>query len=253
MKQRSSFTIKLILIVSLVASLLSGCGFGSSKINYPLESVSRNGNSTSYVYRAANQTVPVVAEQLSDQRTPENMSVQDPERMFLVYNDELIQVQRDPAKTEDTLIEVDSTEYVRQNYNSSFLQGYLTASLLQQLFGGSSYGGYGGYGGGTYRGYTSQNTYPPKTQYTKPSAQDMKQAPPLTVDKSGSIFKRGNTSGSKRSTYGSDVSNRGSPSSSGTINRGSSSSNKSGGFFSSRSSSPKSSFGSGKVRKRGRR
>ncbi len=252
MKERMSRWTKIILALSLVVSLLSGCGSGSSKITYPLESVSRNGNSTSYVYRAAGQTVPAVAEQLADQRRPEQTSVEDPDRMFLVYNNELIQVQRDPAKPEDTLIEVDSQQYVQQNYNSSFLQGYLTASILQSLFGGGSYGGYGGYGGGTYRGYTSQSTYPPKTQYNKPSAQDMKQAPPLTVDKSGSIFKRGSSSSSKRSGYGSDVTNRGSPSS-GTINRGGSSSNKSGGFFSSGNSAPKSSFGSGKIRKRGRR
>lgn len=250
MKQRASWLIKIVVILSLITSLLSGCGPGSSKIDYPLESVSRDGNATSYVYRAANQTVPVVAEQLADQRRPQQISVEDPERMFLVYDNELIQVQKDPNKAEDTLIEVDSTQYVRQNYSSSFLQGYLTASLLQSLFGG---GGYGyGYGGGTYRGYTSQNTYPPKTQYSKPTTQDIKQAPPMTVDKSGSIFKRG-TSSSKRSTYGDDVFNRGSPSSSGTINRGSSRSSNDGGFFPSRKSAPKSSFGSGKIRKRGRR
>ncbi len=250
MKQRMSKWTKIVLALSLVVSLLSGCGIGSSKITYPLESVSRNGNSTSYVYRAAGQTVPAVAEQLADQRRPQQVSVEDPERMFLVYNDELIQVQRDPAKPDDALIEVDSQEYVRQNYSSSFLQGYLTASLLQSLFG--SGGGYGSYGSGSYRGYASQNTYPPKTQYSKPSTQDIKQAPPLTVDKSGSIFKRGSSSSSKRSGYDSDVTNRGSPSS-GSINRGGSSSNNSGGFFSPGKKAPKSSFGSGKIRKRGRR
>ncbi|WP_322906161.1 DUF4247 domain-containing protein [Paenibacillus campi] len=253
MKERMSRWTKIILALSLVVSLLSGCGFGSNnKITYPLESVSRNGNSTSYVYRAANQTVPAVAEQLADQRKPQQISAQSQERMFLVYNDELIQVQRDPAKPADTLIEVDSQQYVQQNYSSSFLQGYLTASILHSLFGSGGYGGYGSYGGGTYRGYTSQNVYPPKTQYNKPSAQEMKQAPPLTVDKSGSIFKRGSSSSSKRSGYGDNVTNRGSPSS-GTINRGSGSSNQFGGFFSPSHSAPKSSFGSGKIRKRGRR
>lgn len=258
MKSRASWLIKIVLMLSLVTSLLSGCGIGSnnSKLNYPLESVSREGDSTSYVYRAAGQTVPVVAEQLSDQRTPQNMSVEDPKRMFLVYENELIQVQQDPNKPEDTIIEVDSHEYVRRNYDSSFLQGYLTATLINQLFGAlGGFGGYGGYyGGGHYRGYASQKTYPPQTQYKKPTMQDIQQAPPMTVNKSGSIFKRGNSSTSKRSQYDSNTPSRGSPSSSGTINRGNSSNRSSGGFFSpSGNSAPKSSFGSGKIRKRGRR
>jgi len=259
MKSRASWLIKIVLMLSLVTSLLSGCGIGSnnSKLNYPLESVSREGDSTSYVYRAAGQTVPVVAEQLSDQRTPQNMSVEDPKRMFLVYENELIQVQQDPNKPEDTIIEVDSHEYVRRNYDSSFLQGYLTATLINQLFGALSGfgGGYGGYyGGGHYRGYASQKTYPPQTQYKKPTMEDIQQAPPMTVNKSGSIFKRGNSSTSKRSQYDSNTPSRGSPSSSGTINRGNSSNRSGGGFFSpSGNSAPKSSFGSGKIRKRGRR
>lgn len=253
MKQRASWLLKIAIMLALLTSLLSGCGNSKVDVNYPLESVSRDGDSTSYVYRAAGQTVPVVAEQLSDQRTPQEMSVQDPERMFLVYDNELIQVQQDPEKKEDTLIEVDSDKYVARNYDSSFLQGYLTASIISNLF--NSFGGY--HYGGSYRGYTTYNTYKPTIQYKKPTAQDIKQAPPLTVNKSGSIFKRGTSSSSKRSKDSGSIFNRGSSSSngsSGTINRGSRSDSSSGGFFSpSRSSKPKTSSGSGKIRKRGRR
>ncbi|MGV7116955.1 DUF4247 domain-containing protein [Paenibacillus kyungheensis] len=253
MKQRASWLLKIAIMLALLTSLLSGCGNSKVDVNYPLESVSRDGDSTSYVYRAAGETVPVVAEQLSDQRTPQEMSVQDPERMFLVYDNELIQVQQDPEKKEDTLIEVDSDKYVARNYDSSFLQGYLTASIISNLF--NSFGGY--HYGGSYRGYTTYNTYKPTIQYKKPTAQDIKQAPPLTVNKSGSIFKRGTSSSSKRSKDSGSIFNRGSSSSngsSGTINRGSRSDSSSGGFFSpSRSSKPKTSSGSGKIRKRGRR
>lgn len=253
MKKRASWLLKIAVMLALLTSLLSGCG-SKVDVNYPLESVSRDGNSTSYIYRAAGQTVPVVAEQLSDQRTPEEMSAQDPERMFLVYNDELIQVQQDPENTEDTLVEVDSQQYVRQNYDSSFLQGYLTATILSNLF--DSFGGY--HYGGKYRGYTTYKTYQPTIQYKKPTTQDIKQAPPLTVNKSGSIFKRGTSSSSKRSQDSGSIFNRGSSSSSGsssgTIKRGSRSSSSSGSFFSpSRSSKPKTSSGSGKIRKRSRR
>lgn len=253
MKQRASWLLKIAIMLALLTSLLSGCGNSKVDVNYPLESVSRDGDSTSYVYRAAGQTVPVVAEQLSDQRTPQEMSVQDPERMFLVYDNELIQVQQDPEKKEDTLIEVDSDKYVARNYDSSFLQGYLTASIISNLF--NSFGGY--HYGGSYRGYTTYNIYKPTIQYKKPTAQDIKQAPPLTVNKSGSIFKRGTSSSPKRSKDSGSIFNRGSSSSngsSGTINRGSRSDSSGGGFFSpSRSSKPKTSSGSGKIRKRGRR
>lgn len=254
MKQRASWLLKIAIMLALLTSLLSGCGNSKVEVNYPLESVSRDGDSTSYVYRAAGQTVPVVAEQLSDQRTPQEMSVQDPERMFLVYDNELIQVQQDPENPEDTIIEVDSDKYVARNYDSSFLQGYLTASIISNLF--NSFGGGYNYGG-SYRGYTTYKTYKPTIQYKKPTTQDIKQAPPLTVNKSGSIFKRGTSSSSKRSKDSGSIFNRGSSSSngsSGTINRGSRSDSSGGGFFSpSRSSKPKSSSGSGKIRKRSRR
>lgn len=75
---------------------------------YPLESVNGSGNSTSYVYRASDRTVPEVAQELSDQRQPDQISAENTERMFLVYQDEYYHLQQDPNKPEDTLVEVDS-------------------------------------------------------------------------------------------------------------------------------------------------
>ena len=56
--------------------------------------------------------------------------------MFLVYNDKVINVQKDPSDSKNTLVQIDSIEYAKSHYDSSFLQGYLTATLLQSLFGG---------------------------------------------------------------------------------------------------------------------
>ncbi|ANS74778.1 hypothetical protein AWM70_09390 [Paenibacillus yonginensis] len=190
MKNRHSLYLKIIVILSLVAGLLSGCGSPSVvKENYPLESVNQNGNSSSYVYRAAGETVPEVAADLAGQRTPDEMSPEDPDHMFLVYKDEYYHLQKDPGNPEDTLIEVDSESYVRQNYDSSFLQGYLTAQLIGSLF-----NGLGGYGG-SYRGYTSRDIYAPKQTYHTPSTTEKKAAPPLTVEKKGSVIRRGSTTG----------------------------------------------------------
>ncbi|GGA23831.1 DUF4247 domain-containing protein [Paenibacillus physcomitrellae] len=191
MKNGHSLYIKIVVILSLVAGLLSGCGSPSViKENYPLESVNKSGDSTSYVYRAAGETVPEVAADLANQRTPDQMSAADPDHMFLVYRDEYYHLQKDPSKPEDTLIEVDSESYVRQNYDSSFLQGYLTAQLIGSLFSG----GLGGYGGG-YRGYTSRDIYEPNQSYHTPSTSEKKAAPPLTVEKRGSVNRRGSTTG----------------------------------------------------------
>lgn len=188
MKKRLAHGLKLMLVLSLVMSLLSACGAPPSvQDTYPLESVSGAGQSTSYVYRVMDRTVPEVAKELSDQRTPDQISAENAERMFLVYQDQYYHLQQDPKKPEDTLVEVDSKEYVRQNYSSSFLQGYLTATLIGNLF-----DTFGGRGSGNYRGYTERDTYKPSAgSYRAPTSNDKKLAPPITVERKGSITRRG--------------------------------------------------------------
>lgn len=249
MKQRSLLSIKIILVLSFLVSLLSGCGGPPDvKQSYPLESVNRDGNATSYVYRAANKSVPVVAKELSEENTPDDISKESEERMFLVYGNDIYHIQQDPAKPEDSLIEIDSKEYVSRNYDSSFLQGYLTAVIISDLF--DSFGGR--YGGG-YRGYTSKDVYKPKEgTYRKPTTDDKKMAPPLTVDRSGKISRRGKgTVGSGGNIFKREPSTE---QSRGSIKRGES--GDSGGIFGSPKRSytkPKTRFGSGKIGRRGRR
>lgn len=236
MKKGSSLYVKLALILSLLVSLLAGCGSPNVKENYPLESVNRSGNSTSYVYRAAGEKVPAVAADLIAEHEPDQKSPESEDRMFLVYGKEYYHLQKDPNKPEDTLIEVDSEQYVRNNYDSSFLQGYLTATLIGSLF--DSFGGHG-----SYRGYTSKDTYKPKQDYHAPTKDDKKVAPPLTVEKKGSITRRGGTSSGGSSSSGS---------SSGTdSNKGSIKRNNDGGSSGSGSySKPKKSITKPKTRSR---
>lgn len=243
-------SIHLTVMLALVVTLLSACGSSLNvKETYPLESVSGSGSQTSYVYRAAGETVQEVAAALEAKKKPEQVSKDDPEHMFLVYSDQIIHVQKDPNKPEDSLVEVDSKEYVRQNYSPSFLEGYLLASLIGNLF-DSSRGGYSG----DYRGYGSQKAYPPTSgTYRTPTVSDQKVAPPLTVDKKGSIFKRGNSSGSSGSVgsdglFGKKKSTTGSITRDGTGSSGS----KSGSSFKPRKTTkPRTSFGgSGRIRRR---
>nr|WP_154893836.1 DUF4247 domain-containing protein [Paenibacillus xylanexedens] len=243
MKKRMALGLKLMLVLSLVMSLLSACGMPSVQDTYPLESVSGSGNTTSYVYRAADRSVPEVAQELSEQRKPDQISAENEERMFLVYQDQYYHLQQDPNKKEDTLIEVDSKEYVRQNYDSSFLQGYLTATLIGNLF-----DSFGGSGYGKYRGYTDRDTYKPNQgTYRAPTSNDKKVAPPITVDRKGSITRRGGDTDTSVGSGGGLFSRKKEPST-GTVER-----NKSGGLFNSPKSSykkPKTRVGGGRIMRR---
>ncbi|WP_425271763.1 DUF4247 domain-containing protein [Paenibacillus protaetiae] len=238
--------------------MLAACGIGDSiKENYPLVSASGSGSQTSYVYRAAGETVPQVAAKLADQKHPEQQSEQSGDRMFLVYPDEIINLQKSPDNPADTLIEVDSKSYVQHNYNPSFLEGYLLASVIGSLF------DHGKYSGGDYRGYSSKDTYQPQTKYRTPTEQDKKAAPPVTVNKTGSIFKRSKTadstavgsgssdSGSTSSKVGKILRNDKSSSSLGSGSSSKSSSKSSGGVLKKKSySAPKVKMGRSKITRR---
>ncbi|MEJ8544552.1 DUF4247 domain-containing protein [Brevibacillus borstelensis] len=197
MRQELYKAIKLILVPALLLLALAGCSTQSVGETYPLESViSKDGGQTSRIYRAENKTVPEVAQELSAQREPDEISKEDEKHMFLVYADEWYHLQQDEAKPSDTLIEVDSKEFVRQNYNPPFLEGYILASILNDLFDGhKSYPG-------TYRGYTTKDVYKPSGTYRTPTAEEIKKTPPITTQGTGSIIKRG-TKG-KDTTVGAD-------------------------------------------------
>jgi hypothetical protein len=187
-----------IMAIVLSVTVLAGCGANLASANYPLESVTQDGDQLSRVYRAENKTVPEVAHELADQKTPQEMSKEDPDRMFLIYPDELYHLQKDPNKPADTLIEVDNREFVRQNYDSSFLQGYLLASVLDDLF--DSLKGHHG----KYRGYSTRDVYRPVVVYHAPTDKEKKQYPPITREGVGSIIKRSSSGSGAGTSLGSD-------------------------------------------------
>lgn len=198
MFKQLSNALKIVLAAVLSVSVLAGCsGQSAVSADYPLISVSKNGNQESYIYQADKQTVPEVAKKLSDQRKPEQMSKTDSQQMFLVYPDDLYDIQRDSKNPENTVIEVSNKAFVDNNYSSSFLKGYLSAVLLDQIF------QLGKHALGNYRGYTNSKTYPSASKYRPPTAQEKKVIPPITKQTTGSIIRRshsGNTSSSPSST-----------------------------------------------------
>lgn len=159
-----------------------GCGMENSAVfikqQYSLESVQGSGDTQQKVYRAKGESVPDVAKKIAAEHKPDEMSAQSNEHMFLVYPDDLVHVQQDPEQPSDTLVEVDTEQFVRQNYDPSFLSGFLAASMLSNIFGSGwrSYPtrGYNGYGqspsyrsgGGAFRAPTKLN---PGTKPARPA------------------------------------------------------------------------------------
>ncbi|MFB6364769.1 DUF4247 domain-containing protein [Paenibacillus elgii] len=146
--------------ILLVFTLLAACGDAGNyvKDNYSLIDVQGQGKSTAKIYSVAGKNVPTVAKEIADKEKPTEMSKDSEERMFLVYDNKIINVQKDINTEGNTLVEVDSIQYAKENYNSSFLQGYVAATLLQSLFGGGWFNNSRG-SDSDYKGYTSSKRY----------------------------------------------------------------------------------------------
>lgn len=246
MRQRSGYWLNILLILSLIVTLLTGCaGVDQTvRVSYPLESVNGSGSAVSYVYRAAGITVPEVAAELIAQSPPEQQSPEAADRMFLVYANAIIHLQQDRQLPADTLIEVDTKEYVRNNYSMSFLQGYLLASLVNDLF------DYGRFRGGNYRGYTNRDIYKPTTgTYRTPTTAERQKAPPMTVDKQGSVVRRTREQVPSTNPGGSDSTNR-TPNSGRITRDGTGSGGYNSGVTPRKSKVPRTKAGVGRVRRR---
>jgi hypothetical protein len=188
----------------LIIALLTACGADAGryiKDEYPLVSVDGKGSNMSKVYSVEGKNVPTVANELAAKESPKEKSKESEDQMFLIYKDKVINIQKDPSDSKNTLVQLDSIEYAKSHYDSSFLQGYLTATLLQSLFGGgwSNNRGYS-----DYRGYTKTPTYKAGTgTTTTPSTGSTKETKPTTSDRTG-----GFTSGAANPSSGSSSTTR---------------------------------------------
>jgi len=179
----------------LIVALIAGCSNASNyvKDNYSLIDVEGAGKSVAKIYLAEGKTVPEVAEELARAEKPQEISRKSDEQMFLVYDNRIINVHKDPENAANTLIEIDSIEYARTHYDSSFLQGYLTGALLQSLFGSDWWDHSGKYGKQTptYKGYGSSGI-PTDTKATLPNSVDDNK--PSTSARTGSFNSKGSES-----------------------------------------------------------
>lgn len=192
---------KLGIILVACAVLTVGCGTqnaaGFIKDSYSLENVQGQGQSMQKVYRVPGKSVTQVATEIADQTKPSEMSSSNDEHMFLVYQDQVIHVQQDPDQKSDTLVEVNTPQFVRDNYDPNFLSTFMTAAFIGSMFGNNwrSYPsrGYHGYGDYKYKnpGYkptpgTPKSGYTPPA--TKPSTPSYK--PPKSGSGSGKVVRK---------------------------------------------------------------
>ncbi|QGQ97450.1 DUF4247 domain-containing protein [Paenibacillus psychroresistens] len=167
--------------LGLIFTLLLGCSNASNYIKetYPLVDVQGKGKENAKVYSAENQDVPLVATELAQEEAPKEQSKESKDKMFLVYKTKIINIQKDPANEKNSLIEIDSIEYAKDNYASDFLKTYLTASVIQAVLGELSDNS-----GSDYGGYSSQ---PSSTQSTKTTTTKADSNVPTTSDRAGSF------------------------------------------------------------------
>lgn len=100
-----------------------------------VDTVRGNDGEQANIYRVEDASVPEVAEDLQAAEAPDHVSGQSDERMILAYPDELVSVYQDVEQPEDTLVEVAGMPFVRHNYSPSFLEAYLLANWIGNIFG----------------------------------------------------------------------------------------------------------------------
>jgi hypothetical protein len=174
------------IVILLSFALIAGCSNAQSYVSdhYPLVDVQGKGKDTSKIYAVEGKDVPAVAKELAAQEQPKEMSKESPDQMFLAYTDKIVQVQKDPANDKNSLVEISTIEYAKNHYDSSFLQGYLTATLIQSLFGGG--GWFGRSSTPDYRGYTNAPRSGGSSPYNS-SPQVSQDKKPATSDRTGSF------------------------------------------------------------------
>lgn len=172
----------------MTAGVLSGCSsiFSDSILSYIKHhyevkdnvSSSLNPNDPDQIFVAKNQTIPTVASDLKKAVGPKKISQFVNNKQVLVYDNYFVTLTKDQQAPNNTLIEVASYDFVRENYRPSFFDGLLTYYMLNNLLGvnnwasrqhthclGSVNGCYQGYNhsGGHYKAPSSKPLFRSRT------------------------------------------------------------------------------------------
>lgn len=121
--------------------LLIGCGMNSIldiiSDKYPLVDVvesSTNSEDTARVFAAENQDLSEVSSFIQNEKDPDNVSEIKDNKQVLIYDDYFITLTKDEDNEDQTLIEVASHGFVRDNYSPDFFDGLIAYYILSNLF-----------------------------------------------------------------------------------------------------------------------
>jgi hypothetical protein len=121
--------------------LLIGCGMNSIldiiSDKYPLADVvesSTNSKDTARVFAAENQDLSEVSSLIQSEKKPDNVSEAKDDKQVLIYDDYFVTLTKDEEDSNDTIIEVASHGFVRDNYSPDFFDGLIAYYILSNLF-----------------------------------------------------------------------------------------------------------------------
>jgi hypothetical protein len=161
--------------------LITGCSTNAQNIvseQYPLQDVvksSTDANDVARVYVAEGKSIDEVAKNLQSKKAPQEISQKQGSKQVLVYDDYFVTLTQDESNPNNTLVEVASYGFVRDNYQPDFFDGLLAYWFLDKIFGvpdwrdqqrkrcfdargGDCYGGYNR-SGGRYKGPQTPPTF----------------------------------------------------------------------------------------------
>lgn len=161
-------------LVTAFVLLVSACGITKDiqeivADRYQLEDVvesSVDKGDVSRIYQAEGKDIPSVSSYLQEQIKPNEVSELKQGKQILVYDDYIVSLLEGDDES-NTLVEVATTGFVRDNYQPSFFDGLLAYYILDEILDVDDWGKrqkarcknslgncYGGYSttGGTYKG-----------------------------------------------------------------------------------------------------
>ncbi|WP_408010323.1 DUF4247 domain-containing protein [Pseudalkalibacillus sp. A8] len=171
---------RIVIGVSMAAIFLLLVGCGSASIlnyisdNYPLEDVvesSTNADDVARIFIAEDESITEVSESIRNGMEPEDASEIKDNKQILIYDDHFVTLTPDEVDPDNTLIEVASEEFARDNYTPGFFNGFIAYYILDSIFGVNDWrykqdqrcGGqcYGGYNrtGGNYKGPATPSSF----------------------------------------------------------------------------------------------
>ncbi|MDQ0231390.1 DUF4247 domain-containing protein [Metabacillus malikii] len=104
--------------------------------NYILQDIVTSQQSSTdiaEIYLAENKSVDEVVSELQSHETPKEVSEKKDNKQVLIYNDSFITITPDENNSSDTLVEIATYGFVRDNYQPNFFNGLFALWILDEV------------------------------------------------------------------------------------------------------------------------